>query len=127
MEIIIRFLLIFFFYISSITLFISDEWKHSTITLLYKKDYELSNVKSYRPISISEVIGKLGERLIKNRLNSFVTDKQLLVDFQSGFREGRQTKNNIFFIVQKGLKTFNRNIDKQGSNKCRLCLIQLFW
>ena len=98
-----------------------ESWKMSQIMLIRKKDGDISNVKSYRPISITPYLSKLNERLVLNRLVNFLTANNSLVSFQSGFRKHRQTKDNILFIVQKVLESFNRNIGKSNKLKWRVC------
>ena len=73
-----------------------SDWKKSQVTMIPKKADDKSNIKNYRPISITSSIAKLNERLIKNRLYKFIESNNLLVKFQSGFRKHRQTKDNIF-------------------------------
>jgi hypothetical protein len=86
-----------------------------------KKADNYDTVKSYRPISITSYLAKLNERLILERLVTSLTNSNTLVFYQSGFRKCRQTKDNILFIVQKALESFNRNIGKSRKFKWRVC------
>lgn len=67
-------------------------WNSSNIVFL-KKDGKASYSKpgSYRPISISSYIGKLFERVLANRLESYFTQVGLIDENQEGFSKGRNT------------------------------------
>ncbi len=55
----------------------------------------------YRPKSLLSVIGKLVERIIRNRLYAILEQKNLLSKFQSGFRSRRSAIDSLFFITQR--------------------------
>jgi hypothetical protein len=48
---------------------IPKDWKISEITMIPKKNNELDNPKSYRPISMTSCIAKLCEKLILSRIH----------------------------------------------------------
>lgn len=84
------------------------EWKKAIITMIPKKQNELNNPKNYRPISLNSCIAKLCERLIANRIRTFLKQKKIMIKQQSGFRHNRQTKDNILHMLQKIQETFAR-------------------
>lgn len=45
-----------------------SEWKTAQISMLTKKDCDLSYPNNYRPISLTKCLGKLAEKMIKIRL-----------------------------------------------------------
>ena len=67
--------------------------------------------KNWRPISLLSCLGKLYERIITSRLNAYLEQKNLLSIFQSGFRKGRMTSEQLFrlsedshsFIKKRGI------------------------
>ena len=83
-------------------------WKESVITMIPKKMKGSPNPKDYRPISVTSCLAKLCERLVLNKLNSFMDKYKLIVKQQSGFRKHRQTRDNIFILIQKITESFNR-------------------
>ena len=83
-------------------------WKSAVITMIPKKESNSSNYADYRPISLLSCIGKLAERIIKNRLYSFLESNKLLVNSQSGFRNNRSTSDNLIFMTQKIQECLNR-------------------
>ena len=62
-----------------------SEMKTAKVIPLYKNDNNMV-VNNYRPISILPVFSKLLERLMYNRLISFINKHKLLNKFQFGFR-----------------------------------------
>ena len=66
------------------------EMKIAKVIPLYKNDNNMT-VYNYRPISILPVFSKLLERLMYNRLISFINQHKLLNKFQFGFRSQHST------------------------------------
>ncbi|MEW8548241.1 MAG: reverse transcriptase domain-containing protein [Candidatus Thiodiazotropha sp.] len=71
------------------------QWKESTIIPLLKPGKDSHSPKSYRPISLTSAICKVMETMVANRLTSFLENKGLLSDNQSGFRRNRSTIDQI--------------------------------
>jgi hypothetical protein len=76
--------------------------------MIPKKESNSTNPAEYRPISLQSFIGKLAERIIKNRLYGFLESDTLLSHAQSGFRNSRITGDNLLFMTQKIQKSLNR-------------------
>jgi hypothetical protein len=76
--------------------------------MIPKKSANSPNPKDYRPISLTSCLGKLCERMILDKLTDFLDANKLIVKQQSGFRKHRQTKDNIFYLIQKISESFNR-------------------
>jgi hypothetical protein len=72
------------------------ERKSAIITMIPKKELNSNNHTEYRPISLLGCIDKLAERLIKNRLYTYLESNKLLSFAQSGFRNLRGTGDNLF-------------------------------
>ena len=83
-------------------------WKTSTIKMIHKKGGEKSDPTSYRPISITSCLLRLLEQLILTRLQEFLKANNIIIAEQSGFRTSRQTRDNLFYLVQKTTEGFNR-------------------
>lgn len=58
------------------------------------------DVNNYRPISLLNSTGKILERAIYNRLNVIVDQKNLLPNYQFGFRKGHSTIHQALRIKQ---------------------------
>ena len=79
---------------------IPESWKSSIINMIPKKQQNSSNPKDYRPIS--------SERLMLKKIKNFMNKNKIIIKHQSGFRQHRQTRDNIFFLTQKGIESINR-------------------
>ena len=91
-------------------------WKSAVITMIPKKESNSSNHADYRPISLLSCIGKLAERIIKNRLYRYIELNNLLVYSQSGFRNFRGTGDNLLYMTQKIEEALNRKKKVLGIN-----------
>jgi hypothetical protein len=69
-----------------------------------KKANDKTDINNYRPISKNPSLAKLFERLISARLNAFLKKNKILISCQSGFRQNRQTRENIFHLTQKATR-----------------------
>ncbi len=78
--------------------FVPDSWKKAIIIPLLKPGKPADKATSYRPISLTSCLDKPFERLLTNRLNWFVENKNLLGPEQAGFRKSRCTTDNLVKI-----------------------------
>ena len=67
---------------------ISKEWKYAKVTPLFKKGNK-SVTGNYRPVSLTTVVCKCLERIIRTQIMEHLTRNKLLSDCQCGFRSGR--------------------------------------
>jgi ribonuclease P/MRP protein subunit RPP40 len=73
---------------------VPTDWKLANITPLFKKGSK-SAPGNYRPVSLTSVIGKLFETLLKIKIMGFLDSKDLLSNIQYGFRKGRSCTTNL--------------------------------
>ncbi len=78
-----------------------DAWKIASITMIPKKESFSNSPADYRPISLTSCVGKLTERVVKERLYKYLEEKNLIVPQQSGFRNKRGTADNLVSMTQK--------------------------
>ena len=74
------------------------EWKRANVSPIYKKDNHQYK-ENYRPISLLPSISKISEKIVFARLYEFLLEIHFLSDFQSGFRPGDSTVNQLTYIV----------------------------
>ncbi|KAF2361031.1 Reverse transcriptase domain [Trinorchestia longiramus] len=73
---------------------VPDDWKLVNVTPIFKKgNKQIPN--NYRPISLTSVISKTIERLLKVRITKHLNDQNLINDTQHGFREKRSCLTNL--------------------------------
>lgn len=70
-------------------------FKEAIIKFIPKKDKSPQNPINYRPISLLEVPGKIFERTIQSRLNSFLSVNNIIKERQHGFRTYKGTHTAI--------------------------------
>jgi hypothetical protein len=67
--------------------YLPKQWKKANVKFLKKPGKpNYNNPSSYRPISLTSIIGKLMERIITSRLEGFVETNDILDEEQEGFR-----------------------------------------
>ena len=76
---------------------------------LYKKDKK-TDPKNYRPISLLPVISKILEKVIHDQTMEFVTKKNILYKFQSGFRKFHSTDSCLSYLQDKVAKGFDSGL-----------------
>ena len=75
------------------------EWKEANIIPLFKKGSR-NKSENYRPVSLTSVICKLLERLIKNHLVDFLVKNKLINPSQHGFLKARSCLTNMLCFLE---------------------------
>ena len=78
------------------------EWKEANIIPLFKKGSR-NKSENYRPVSLTSVICKLLERLIKDHMVDFLVKHTLLNSSQHGFLKARSCLTNMLCFWKKSL------------------------
>lgn len=84
-------------------------WKKAVIIFFRKRNRPLNSPRSYRPISLLPIMGKVYERLLKIRIMTMLESNAFFDDNQHGFREGKSTKtalHTLKMIVKEKLSIF---------------------
>ena len=94
-----------------------DAWKAAKVVPLFKGGAR-EFVGNYRPISLLPLPGKLLEKIVHNKISSFLEEHNVLSEHQGGFRKGFSTTSTIsdltddlFTGVNQGLTTLAAFID----------------
>ena len=87
---------------------IPTAWKLATLRMLLKPDKLPFLTTSYRPISLMSSTTKLFERVIKQRLRSYLENKGFINKYQSGFRQNKSTDDHLVRHSQSVMESFNR-------------------
>ena len=74
---------------------IPDGWKHAIVAPIPKQGKSRKEVGNYRPISLTSHIGKIYERIVKQRLNHFCESNGVIPLCQAGFRAGRGVSDHL--------------------------------
>ena len=90
--------LIFIINLSFDTGIFPDRLKVSRVTPIFKKGMK-SDVSNYRPISVTNPLSKILERLMAARMINFVDKFSILYDYQFGFRKNDSTSVAVLDLV----------------------------
>lgn len=72
-----------------------DAWSKAFIIPIPKPGKDLKDPKNYRPIALTSCLGKILEKIINTRLVYVLETRKALSPYQSGFRKGRSTIDNV--------------------------------
>ena len=76
---------------------------------IFKKGKK-TDPSNYRPISLLPSISKIIERVIHDQTNAFLSDEDILYNYQSGFRGNHSTNLCLSFLTDKILKGFDEGL-----------------
>jgi ribonucleases P/MRP protein subunit RPP40 len=88
---------------------IPTQWKTATVVPLFKKGNK-ADIKNYRPVSLTCIVGKLLEAILKDEIVEYLNKFELVKDSQHGFMKGKSCLTNLlefFDCVTKGLDEQN--------------------
>lgn len=74
-------------------------WKTSRLIVIPKPNKDPTKAANYRPIHLLTTMSKLLEYVIKDHLVKFLTDNNILPDFQFGFREELSTTLQVLRLA----------------------------
>ena len=86
-----------------------SELKISKITAIFKCDDE-TDALNYRPISLLSNFNKIFEKIMYNRMVSFVEQHSILYSSQYGFRQGHSTHHAIIMDIIEAIQS---NMDRR--------------
>ena len=89
---------------------IPDELLKAYITPIYKKG-EKSNPINYRPISLTSLISKILERIIRKEIVQHLENNNLINESQHGFRKGRSCLSQLLDHYSKTLTALENGAD----------------
>lgn len=85
-------------------------WKISKVIPIFKKKKDITQISSYRPISLLPHISKVMEKIVKNRIVSFMNDNKIMNNEQFGFRCGHGTTDQLARLVNDITLNFNKKM-----------------
>ena len=77
---------------------IPRDWKLANVVPIYKKG-KRSLPENYRPVSLTSIVGKLLEGIIRNKVIDFIEAEGLIGDSQHGFRNRKFCLTNLLRIL----------------------------
>ena len=92
------------------TSIIPDDWKIANLTAIFKKGNKCET-SNYRPVSLTCILCKVFEKIIKESLVSFLESENLFNDCQHGFRQHRSCITQFLYAMDD----FTSIIDRGAS------------
>jgi hypothetical protein len=90
-----------------------ERLKVAIVKPLHKKG-NTGEVQNYRPISLLSDFSKIVEKLMYNRLMSFIIKNNILHDTQHGFREGKSTETAAHTFLENIQKAIDKKVNLNG-------------
>ena len=75
-----------------------DPWKQAKVCAIFKKGNK-GLASNYRPVSLTAIICKLMESIIRNHIISFMKNNKSFSNKQYGFISGRSTSLQLLIII----------------------------
>ena len=73
---------------------VPSDWKCANVTPIFKKGSK-SDAGNYRPISLTSVVIKILEKILRDKITAFLDEHKLILDSQHGFRNKRSCLTNL--------------------------------
>ena len=88
------------------------DWKNGQITAIYKKGKKVC-AGNYRPVSLTSVIAKSMEKIIREHTMKYFLNNKLFTNKQFGFLNGRSTSLQLLNVLDQWTKYLDegRSVD----------------
>ena len=88
---------------------VPDDWKSADISPIHKKGSKHRR-ENYRQISLTSVVCKIGEKIVRDRVIKFWNDINILNEHQFGCLRGRSTVTQLLSTLHDWTKSRNNSI-----------------
>ena len=92
-----------------------SEWKKKNIVPIHKNG-DKQALKKYSPISLLQICGKIFERLIFNKMFSFLLENNLVLPNKSGFKPGDSCINQLLSITHEISQYLMKDLKLEASS-----------
>ncbi len=86
------------------------DWKEANITAIFKNKGSRHNSTNYRPVSLTSVVCKIFEKILRKRIIEHLRQNNLISKEQHGFLHGRSCTTNTLATLDK----WTRILDDKG-------------
>ena len=85
------------------------QWYDTIQIPILKQNKDPTQSSSYRPISLTPVLLKIMERMIKNRFTYYLEKNNIINSYQSGFRKNRSTMDHLLRLETEAHNSIKNN------------------
>ena len=85
-----------------------NQLKQAFVVPIFKKG-DPENANNYRPISITSALGKLFEKILRQQINEYLAENNLLSQLQFGFRSNYSTTDALLFATESIRQSLDQN------------------
>lgn len=89
---------------------VPNDWKTAKVSPIFKKGVK-TNPGNYRPVSLTSILCKVQESIIRDHIIQHLVENNLLSDSQHGFINGRSCLTNLLEVLDKWTKI----LENEGS------------
>ena len=86
---------------------VPDDWKSAHVTAIHKKG-ATDLAANYRPISLTSLVCKVQESIIRDCINEHLTRNGLQTEVQYGFTKGKSCKSNLIDCMEAWTKALDK-------------------
>ena len=91
-----------------------NTYKASKVVPIYKNKGSRKNAEQYRPVSLINSMSKIIEKIVYQRISSFLNKKNFFSNKQFGFRKRMSTSHAISLLVNTVTKNMNKKSKTLG-------------
>ena len=88
-----------------------SEWKKASVTPIYKGKGKNNLAANYRPISLTSIVCKTMEKIIRTKISLHIKNNNLLSKHQFGFTEKRSTTLQLLNITDEWSRQIDENFE----------------
>ncbi|CAM4674736.1 unnamed protein product [Lepidochelys kempii] len=85
---------------------VPDDWKKANVVPIFKKGKE-EDPGNYRPISLTSVLGKIMEQILKESILKHLEDRKVIKNSQHRFTKGKSCLTNLIVFYDKIIGSVN--------------------
>ncbi|KAL7631154.1 UNVERIFIED_CONTAM: hypothetical protein RMT77_018543 [Armadillidium vulgare] len=78
---------------------VPEDWKTAYVVPIFKKGSK-EDLGNYRPVSLTSLVVKILEKLLKSHIEKHLDDNKILYNSQHGFRKGRSCQTNLLEFME---------------------------
>jgi hypothetical protein len=88
---------------------VPEDWRTGHVTPIFKKGAG-TQVGNYRPVSLTSVVCKVMEKIIRKAILDHLTNKGILSEYQHGFGNGRSFSTQLLHVVDRVSEILDRGV-----------------